>query len=490
MKRLILAIVVLGTLFGTVRKAQSQAVIPDKQAIIDSLTTIDPNIVKYFPRWKVCEADLLIQLYQSFLYRYDEALLNQQDIEVLAAPKEDPNKPYELLMITCGQASMNAVEIESYLPGMLIGFLSGEFEYKGYNKGFASASGVSKRDYCFTDIPPEVPVSTDQTQVIISFLEPSNVNHAFMLSLFEQSVKIGRSGFWLRNKVGTDEIGYPFWSSGEAKAMLQRPLYVNKDPETRNGIEYLINAYLGAGYRVTSGLTGDNPVLGWVQERGLNTGPGGKFIAGLDFHMPMKPEFGIGFNFELPMSGLDRTTIEESTYARYGTNTAAFEPGNPHASVERIDSVAPLLRATGQVKLFYHLWINKETNPENYFRFELGMSYNEVQEAAVYDYTEDPEENPTAITFLSAEGISGLRLFKPEEFGDWVFAKIEYRNQDVFPFGASIQYSNQMFLGTVYLPIFGDWFYLEGKYSTPLRGLRPYEVKDFYMISPVIRLTI
>lgn len=487
MKRLIFAIVIMASVFAALPKSEAQPV-PDKQAIVDSLTTIDPNIVKYFPRWKVCEPDLLIQLYQTFLYQFDASLLNQQDIEILAAPREDPNKPFELLMIKCGEAYMNSVAIDAKLSNLLIGFLSGELVYQGYDRGYAPQSGVSKRDYCFTEIPPEVPVSPDQTAAIISYLEPTNVTHAFMVSLFEQGVKIGASGFWLRNKIGTDEIGYPFWSAGEAKAMLQRPLYINKDTETRQAIPYLINAHLGGGYRITSGLNNTNAVLSWVQDRRLNVGPGGKFITGLDFHLPMRPEFGIGVNFELPMESLNRTTIEENTYATYAAGSdVRFNAGNPDGTA-RIDRIAPILRATGQIKMFYHLWINKETNPENYFRFELGMSYNEVQEAAVYDLI--TEEHPTGITMLATQNISGLKLYKPEEFGDWVFAKIEFRNQDVFPFGASVQYSNQMLLGNVYIPLFGNWFYLEGKYAKPLRGTRPFEADDFYMISPVIRLTI
>jgi hypothetical protein len=206
------------------------------------------------------------------------------------------------------------------------------------------------------------------------------------------------------------------------------------------------------------------------------------------------PEFGLGVNFELPLESIDRSNVEENTYATYAAGqNVDFAPGNPDAIDEngntvRIDQIAPILRATGQIKMFYHLWINKKTNPENYFRFELGLNYNEVQETALYAINEEGETAP--INYIATQGIQGLRLYKPNEFGDWMFAKLEYRNQDVFPFGASIQYSNQMLLSTVYIPLFGNWFYLEGKYATPLRGVRPYEMENFYMISPVIRLTI
>ena len=84
----------------------------------------------------------------------------------------------------------------------------------------------------------------------------------------------------------------------------------------------------------------------------------------------------------------------------------------------------------------------------------------------------------------------GLKTYKPESFKDWLYFKAEYRNQAVFPFGASAQISNGIFLGEIWIPLFGDWFYLEGKYSTPMRDARPYEIEGFYMISPVIKLSI
>jgi len=84
----------------------------------------------------------------------------------------------------------------------------------------------------------------------------------------------------------------------------------------------------------------------------------------------------------------------------------------------------------------------------------------------------------------------GLKMYHPTEFGDWFFFKLQYRNQAAFPFGMSLQYSNQMLLGRVYIPLLGDWLYLDAKYATPLRGVRPYENQSFYVISPLLRITI
>ena len=83
----------------------------DRRALMDSLTTIDPEIRKYFPRWKVCETDLQIQIYQAFrLVGYDEKLLNMSKIEILTAPHNDPLASYDLLLVTCGDATMNSAK--------------------------------------------------------------------------------------------------------------------------------------------------------------------------------------------------------------------------------------------------------------------------------------------------------------------------------------------------------------------------------------------
>ena len=58
-----------------------------EQAMLDSLTTLDQDIVKWFPRWKVCEPDLQIHIQSAFLGAgFDRALLNMSNIEILSAP--------------------------------------------------------------------------------------------------------------------------------------------------------------------------------------------------------------------------------------------------------------------------------------------------------------------------------------------------------------------------------------------------------------------
>lgn len=448
----------------------------DKQAIIDSLTRIDPEIKKYFPRWKLCEPDLQIQIYQTFVfYGYPKDKLDQQNIEIMAAPKEFEEDPFQILVITCGESSMNAVEVETYIGGTLLGFLSGELIYSGTRRG--ENHTTPKRDYCYQDIPIDFPLSQSQAETIINYLQPNNVSQAFTMSLFEQSLKIGETGFWVRSIMGNDELGYPYWYTGASKLTLQRPLYINSDSRTSKAIPYLINAYLGGSYRISSGL---NPgtLMSWIPKRTLNNANDGKLVTGLDFYMPFKPEFGISLRAEFPLSRLEEYDIEKNRYGMYAPEDRIIDNG-------RITEVAPILRSSGILSAFYNWWLNPR-KPENYIRFDLGIHYSEVIELGVAER----EGEGGAKVYSLKPGVEGLQMYKPNEFGDWIYAKVEYRNQAVFPFGMSLQYSNQVVLGDVWIPLFGNWFYIQAKYSTPLRGERPYEIRNFFMISPLLRLTI
>ncbi len=462
----------------------AQAQTTDRQELLRALKTIDTNIVRYFPRWRICEPDIQAKVYQTFLlFGYPKDSLDKQSIVVTAAPKStaDPYEPYTLLLIESGSQSMVASEIDANMD-RLAEVISGGVIYSGPEKGLTTLDG--SRTYCFVEIPPEAPLSPVQAREITNFLEPTDVDHSISLSIFEQKVKIGKSGFWVRSILGTDEVGYHFWSAGEAKVVLQRPLYENANEATRRAIPYLLNARLGGGYRLKSGLEDQKTLFEFIPSRRLNTGPGGKFVAGLDFHMPFHPQFGISANVELPFQGLDGVQVDEETYAAYGVGAGVLNPVREDISFPVTDRVIPVLRSTGQATLFYHWWLNPSM-PENYFRFDVGINYAEVREAMLYEKTGDP-----GLMFLTMNGVEGLNTYKPSEVGDWVYLKAEYRSQAVWPFGVSLQYSNQILLGRAYIPLLGQWLYLEGKYATPLRHTRPYEVRNFFMISPILRLTI
>ncbi len=430
--------------------------LPDYDTVITALKTIDPNILKYFPRWRICEPNLMIQIHQAFLLLgYPAEKLDMQRIIVTAAPTiVRPDEEFELLLIECGDAKMVSSEIEANI------------------RSLASFLANPQRPYCYEDIPPSVPPTPAQAEAIINFTMPTHVGHAISVSLFEQSLKLGRSGFWLRANLGADPIGYPFWSAGVARVVLQRPLIRNADERTQRAIPHLLDAMLGAGYRITGGLD-PNFLNGLIPT-----------LAGVDFYFPFHPQAGIALHAEIPLRTVSPShSINPQTYAILPLDPER-EPLRAEDPTLRIfsDSVVPLLRSTGRWTFFYNWWLTPE-QPSHFFRFDVGISYAEVQEAALVQRTDGGYA-------LAREGVSGLYTYKPREFGDWLYLRLEYRNQSTFPFGIVLQYSNQILFGQAYVPIIGRWFYLEGKYATPLRPLRPFETRHFFVLSPLLRIAL
>lgn len=457
------------------------------ETYIKGLVDLDPEIKKLFPRWRVCEPELQIQIRRAFvLAGYNKNELDQDKIEVIAIPKRPPEpgidpEPYKLLHISCGSASMNASEIKKHLRKI-------EQIIAGGDPFLTNDDNLeSKRDYCYQDIPPDNTFSNSQKKAVINWLEPTTVTHSFTLSLFEQTLKVGNSGFWLKNAFGNDQIGYPFWSPGEAKVILKRPLYENSDDNTRSAIPYLIDAYLGVGYANTAGLDDNNNLLSWVPDRQLNIFPGGKLIGGIDFSLPFHPRAGVHLNVEIPLAGVNDKNFVMADYYSYELINRSISWNSPPADAVPDElNVFPILRESGQFTFFYNFWFGNRV-PENFIRVDLGLSYAEVREMGHYHLV---GQGGAPINYLTKNGVTGLRTYKPNEFGDWFYFKAEYRNTASFPFGFSAQYSNQILLTRVYIPLLSDWLMIEAKYSTPLRGKRPFEVKNFFMVSPVLRITI
>ncbi len=511
-KILLILFVVTAGLIG--RNVDAQVI--DRQEVINDLNTIDENIKKWFPRWRVCEPDLQMQVFNSFLYRgVPESEIDFGLVEVLAAPKaDDVDAEYQILAITCGQTTISGDQIDSWLPSMLISYLAGEFHYvdppgdelaRG-DAFFGEEEGDPyTREYCYTDIPVEAPLSPSSASAIIDFLHPTNKQHVFTLSAFEQTVKIGSTGFWLTSTMGMDEIGMPFWYAGQNTISLQRPLIENKF-KTKDRIPYLLNIKLGGAYRNTQGVVSEGTAFSWVPERVLNSSKSGYLVLGADFHLPVEgyTEAGISAHMSFPFQSIEGTDIKLSDYGRYINEDAQFSQPtyNMHPGLEVENAyghptgaiAVPMIGESGKFSAFYHWWLNKK-NPENYLRMDLGFSFCSVQETGLY-YTHDPDVEPketTQVYHISTkdqELFEGLETWGAEGLQDWIYLKAEYRHQKAYPFGVSAQLSNGLFQGRVWLPLFGDWFYLEAKYSTPMHDVRPYELENFYMISPVIRLAI
>jgi hypothetical protein len=462
----------------------------NEEAVVDSLLTINAELRTKFPRWKVCEPDLQYQIYQAFkILKYDPAKLDLQNIEVLAAPKGRRDRFYEILLITCGDATMNAQVIESQIR-TISRILSGR--EKVYERPVSGEAIDDERAYCFVEIPAERPPRPSEAEAIQDWLRPENEEQAITASLFAQSLKIGKTGFWLESKIGNDRVGYPWWTAGENKIILSRPLY-NETADGERRFWDLISYHIGGVYRTTIGQDddGESSTFDFLPQRNLNSEPNGKIIGGFDIHMPFEDKLGISLNLELPYQDATGTQIDDADFVIYNVADPRLRNGGntPRQFFTGVgDStlgVAPILRGTGQVTVFYNLWVN-ENVAENFFRFEAGLSYTEVQEYLAVASFEDGK----SVELIDSENAIGLTNYTHADALDMLFLKATYRNQSVNPFEISTQLSNSILTVDGYLPLFGNWFLLQAKYATPLRDARYYEFDNFFMISPVIRITI
>ncbi len=497
----ILLVLAIGSLHLAAQGLGSADMRTKRADAVEALTTIDENLVSYFPRWKLCEPDLTLKL--KHIFKVNELRPSDEGgvIRITAAPKsiDEPDKEYDVLLIQWGSfhadanmnmapgqmpdyVTLNAQDIRTKIPQRLADILSGRLDGQGYDHN------KMVRSYCFHPLDTKQEPTQEEVREMVNFFQPTAHNHAMSISAFEQALKLGQgpSQVWLYAQLGTDAVGLPFWTSGEGRIVLRMIPIGNENYENNSALPSILALRLGFGYRIAAGLEGQNQLLDFIAPRKMDAGPGGKVVAGFDFNFPGMEEFGLTFNAELPLKGLgvnnEIGNLED--YVPY--ETIIFDTPDQGAYA---DSTVYLLRATGQVSLFYNWWPDK-ASVNHFFRFDLGMNYNEIQQTALL--RKDPL---TPNTYALVDDAKGLELYHPVEALDWIYAKIEYFNQSGRPFGISAQYSNQILTSRVFVPLIGSWLYLEAKYSKNLRSpeqleLRPFDFNSFFMISPVLRFSI
>jgi hypothetical protein len=391
-----------------------------------------------------------------------------------------------------------------------------------YCHDFAAVSNVGGK--VTTDIEKKVGIGEN------NFRMPTGGRQYYSLSVFDQMLRVGSTNWWIQNSIGNDNMGYHFWYAGEAKITAMRPLIDNYDNNTRRVIPNLLKLSGGVVYRLNDDVGSANPRLtDFLGRRRLNMGPDPKIAVSFEGVLPLGEDnktsvFGARINLEQPLQSINQNVPigEPNSFSRLNfdadngiargealqlrrTSGGSIHPRiseNPQFVTQRnssgvdVQTITPLLRTVAQATLFYTWWLEvegAENPPDNIFRLDAGINYSEVTETAlvqtggqfglVYFATPSTVE-PTRTS------VRGLLNYTPQSFLDWLFVKFEYRNETSYPFGFSFQYSNQILLGTAYVPVFGNWLYLEAKYAYTLRDTRPYEQRGWFMVSPVIRILI
>jgi hypothetical protein len=460
---------------------------------------LDDRALPFLSRWTVCEAQVQKIIQQYFKSVGKEPGADLGKISIYGEPKK--NGKYELYQIKCGSAIAVKREIDDMLQGVkdLIAEPVDQEGGEKYCHDFTSVSAVGGK--VSTDIEKKVGIGEN------NFRMPTGGRQYLSLSLFEQFLRIGSTNWWIQNTIGNDNAGYMFWHAGEAKVIARRALIDNYDNNTRRAIPNLLKFHGGIVYRLNDGVTGPRRFSdGILAARRMNMGVEPKIAGGLEGMLPLGEDnktnvFGVSINAELPISSISETAPigEPDSFSRIElpnrerlTLTSHPRSDNQAALIDPTQ-VTPLLRQSAQATLFYTWWLEvegQENPPDNIFRVDIGVNYTNIQETALVRTTEGQTYFALNGVAPATRGGRGLVNYVPTTFQDWVYARFEYRNETSYPFGFSVQYSNQIIMADAYVPLFGNWMYFELKYARPLRDLRPYELEGYIIPTLVFRILV
>ncbi len=475
-------LLILAMLFSmTTTEAQAQPTKTELQEDINDLEKLDPDVAVYLPRWRVLEADLKTKLVLYFRSQGFDMTTN--DTVVVTAGFDSDNGQEDILKIDVPSlpgASLNGrAKIESEL---------GEGLYQDL---------LARSTYAHANIERESPLTKSGNKRVPNVLYPTNAKQFAAVSAFRQAVQLGTTGARLEHLIGSDEIGYPFWSGGQAKALVDYPIIRQSDVDLRAaGVPDILQFSLGIGYRLKFGQESTSGVADIFSPRLLNGAIGAKAIVRTEYRLPQVNDLGVSFYAELPLN--KRAGTEEVQ----GDEVVVWQSDILRTERTSVPvRKAYFVRTVAQGNFFWETWLN---NYEHYLRFSLGASYQEVAEASlrVDTYFMDPNGE----TLRDEQGViqpfparpAGLSnnvkysgLDHPDEVGDWIYAKIEYLNQSDFPFGFSAQLANRNLLLNGFVPIIPNWLFLQAKYSTPLLSdPQPWEQQPTIIVSPILRFML
>ncbi len=518
----VLVVASASSLWGQTPPASPQPVDSSAAAggVPKAFQLIDDRATPFLSRWTICEAQVQKIVQQFFKTNGKEPGLDLAKISIWGEPKK--NGKYEIYRIQCGSAIAVKKEIDELMLGGVKDLIAEPVGAEGEEKychDFVAVSNVGGK--VTSDIEKKVGIGEN------NFRMPTGGRQYYSLSAFDQMLRVGSTNWWIQNSLGNDILGYPFWYAGEARITAMRPLIDNYDNNTRRVIPNLLKLSGGIIYRINDDVANLNPrITDFLRRRNLNIGPDPKINVSFEGALPLGEDnktnvFGARINADIPIQRINEGNQlgEVNTFSQL-----TFDPANNIGRSERLQlngnhprtsenpqfvtrrdpisgvdvpTITPILRSVYQASLFYTWWLEvegSENPPDNIFRVDVGVNYSEVVETAMIR-SGDRQFGPTYLATANSvspanRGGRGLVTYTPQSVLDWLYVKFEYRNETSYPFGFSIQYSNQILMGTGYLPIFGNWLYLEAKYGRVLRELRSYETADYIMISPVFRILI
>lgn len=205
----------------------------------------------YFHQWAILDEELKLRIERVF-NQMNMRIPTGADFVVTATPDKKM-----IADIQVGDASLGKFYALTVLPTQLY-------------------DTILSKQYLYTDLTPLFELQDQNAHRVSPFRSSAASKFAVNASLFGGEIRIGED-WGVVGRVGDDEIGYPFWSSGQAWLMLS----------------YRSIIKLGARLPVHGGLSDFD--LG-LRERLINgsTGVGGEFEFAWDFLQPAWSNFSYG----------------------------------------------------------------------------------------------------------------------------------------------------------------------------------------------------
>jgi hypothetical protein len=157
------------------------------ETMLSALNAVDSVYKVHFPTWIVLDEDLRQRIYKAFRGHYSKALADTAVI-VIANPEHS-----EIVQISIGSTVMGPQEAHVVL-------------------GDALRQDILQSDY---PLRQTVPPAKERKRILFG-AKPLVVS--MDASLYGAALLFG-NGWGIELKVGHDEIGYPFWSTGDARMM-------------------------------------------------------------------------------------------------------------------------------------------------------------------------------------------------------------------------------------------------------------------------------
>ena len=368
------------------------------ERMIASLNKVDSVYRASYPMWIVLDEDLRERVFESFESRFSHV---RRDADVIVVGSPDLKR---ILEISVGSQVMGRRDIAVNLSDSLYDELV--------------SMSYPRRE--FTPIPPRPKAST-KFGVLPRFAEASA--SAFGVTM------LFANGMGLEVKIGRDELGYHFWSTGDLRVM---------------GIYDQFK--LGVNFQFPSGLGNPGEIASPISIRPRK----------------MMGAKGVVMEYEYPLSD-----ASIGGHLSVGENNSMLAGGS--IFVNAADSNYNYYVHT-VIQGWYTRTLRLGAKGEHTLALSGGFGYHQI-----------------AAGLNIAKGLRIVTVNKQDFYSPLV--RVNYTHEAANSFGLNLQYDNSVIFVYGWLEFVKNFLYLDIKYYSPIiRAPKPWEQPYFFMVSPRIQV--